>query len=72
MFDVTGRTLFFNLYDNGVIEFEFADDKIETAGKTNKAEKATPETGESQARANLKKFTDLLRHEKNLLCLQAR
>lgn len=63
MFDVTGRTLFFNLYDNGVIEFEFADDKKKTAGKTNKAEEVNTLKRAKVSAGELKKFTDLLKSE---------
>ena len=33
MWKVTGKTLFFRLYDNGIVEFEYPDDKKKVAGE---------------------------------------
>jgi hypothetical protein len=38
MHEVIGKTLFFNLYENGVVEFEYEDQKKLVKGKTNRAE----------------------------------
>lgn len=38
MWDVTGKTLFFRLYDNGFVEFEIADENKKIRGKINQAE----------------------------------
>lgn len=57
------KNAFFNLYDNGVIEFEFADDKKKTAGKINKAEEINTLKRAKISADELKKFTDLLKSE---------
>ena len=59
---VTGKTLFFNLYDNGIIEFEYADEK-KTAGNSNKAEEINTLKRAKISREELQKFIDLLKSE---------
>ena len=60
---VTGKTLFFNLYDNGIIEFEYADDAKKVAGKPNKAEEINTLRRAKIGKEELQKFTDLLKTE---------
>jgi hypothetical protein len=63
MFDVTGKTLFFNLYDNGVVEFEYADEQKKTPGKINKAEEINTLNRVKISAEELQKFTELLKTE---------
>lgn len=58
---VTGKTLFFNLYDNGVIEFEYADEAKKIAGKSNKAEEINTLKRAKISKDELQKFHDLLK-----------
>lgn len=60
---VTGKTLFFNLYDNGVIEFEYADEKKKTAGKINKAEEVNTLKRAKISAEELQNFLDRLESE---------
>lgn len=63
MWNVTGKTLFFNLYDNGIVEFEYPDDTKKIAGKTNKAEEINSLKRIKISEDELRKFTDLLNAE---------
>ena len=63
LFDVTGKTLFFNLYDNGIIEFEYVDEQKKTPGKTNKAEETNTLERAKISQEELQKFLDLLKTE---------
>jgi hypothetical protein len=60
---VTGKTLFFNLYDNGIIEFEYADERKKTPGKLSRAEEINTLVRAKISREELQKFTDLLKTE---------
>jgi hypothetical protein len=61
--DMSGKTLFFNLYDNGVIEFEREGTIKKTAGKINTAEEVYTLERAKITKEELNKFTDLLKTE---------
>ena len=75
MWNVTGKTLFLNLYENGVVEFEYEDDQKKSAALANKAANKAKESNILKAeeinvlkrakisREELQKFADLLKSE---------
>jgi hypothetical protein len=62
-FKVTGKTLLLNLYENGIIEFEYFDEKKLESGKFYKAEEVNILKRAKIGAAELKKFTDLINSE---------
>ena len=62
-FNVIGKSLLFNLYENGIIEFEYADQKKLVVGKTYQAEEVNILQRAKISPEELQKFTDLLKNE---------
>ncbi|HEY0428816.1 MAG TPA: hypothetical protein VGC76_13630 [Pyrinomonadaceae bacterium] len=59
-----GKTLFFNLYENGVIKFEYEDEKKIVKGKINqKAEEISTPARAKISSEELQKFNELLKSE---------
>lgn len=63
MNDISGKTLFFNLYENGVIEFEHMGAVKKVKGKIATAEEVFTLKRAKITKEELKKFTDLLKTE---------
>lgn len=63
MREIVGKTLFFNLYENGIIEFEYADEQKKTSGKINKAEEVNILKRAKISKEELQKFLDQLKTE---------
>jgi hypothetical protein len=63
MWDAPGKTLFLNLYENGVIEFEYEDKKKLVKGKTNRAEEVNTLQRAKISKEKLQEFLDLLNSE---------
>lgn len=62
-FKITGKTLLLKLYENGVIEFEYVDEKKLESGKFYKAEEVNALKRVKISAEELKKFTDLINSE---------
>lgn len=61
MWEATGKTLFLRLYDSGIVEFEFQDDKKKIAGKINKTEEINSLKQVKISREEFQKFIMLLK-----------
>lgn len=61
MWNVRGKTLFFRLYDNGFVEFEYPDDKkIDTGKSISNAEEVNTLIQTKISEKEFRKFIDLL------------
>ena len=64
MWGIEGKSLFFNLYDNGIIEFDFPDEQKKKPGKNSyKAEEIYTLRRARISREELRQFIELLKSE---------
>lgn len=63
MWDITGKTLFFRLYKDGTVEFEYPENEKKIAGKINKAEEINLLKRIKLSEDEMRKFADLLNTE---------